>query len=561
MRIFTFFQAQKQVFNLMKFDSYSRFLKSALYQECLERDSRGDDLEFSGEASLDPELRILPPASASHQHNNVSFNVFRNYEFQCKQIIAGESDTEAKCRPPGNERAKNVLNRKVSILSKDPCQIYIGNFRDKNYSNGIKLIGNDIAEPGNIKSSEASIVNGSHFDSKLRSVDTLADELPKLSIKVKNSGTNTEVKCDTEELRSVAKSDEQPLSVRNSVLKTMVESHARRSLLQDGAQSEERDTALVATVATSHQQGNVSVVEKPTCPTVKIIPSPELDGPTVEVKRAIANMVRHNSQRYKNSRSGEDYDVDTLSNLTNSENYAEFIEKTWKLDFEKIGKLLGDIDDSENTSNRERPVQHYDPLGLCVPDNTLMHTLISSNSSENLSNIANHNSLGYNSSSDSICLETQSLPRQKTKVRNFFRSIRRNRNNALKTSTTSLPQSFDSPYQIRTTKHGSQFVVNKDARAMPTQSVDRLQFSQPKQSEHKVFHEYPRVDYTKTNKDTKSTQGISRSKSVSIEKNNNATQNTCPYLVVMQRERSFCVGKNKNYDLGEMPVFKSSWKK
>ena len=43
----------------MKFDSYPRFLKSALYQDCLARDMRGQTLPYPGDESLDPDLRIF----------------------------------------------------------------------------------------------------------------------------------------------------------------------------------------------------------------------------------------------------------------------------------------------------------------------------------------------------------------------------------------------------------------------------------------------------------------------------------------------------------------------
>ncbi|KAK3876061.1 hypothetical protein Pcinc_019116 [Petrolisthes cinctipes] len=53
-----FAQAQKQIFNLMKFDSYSRFLKSGLYKDCVNRDMRGQTLPYPGDHTLDPDLRI-----------------------------------------------------------------------------------------------------------------------------------------------------------------------------------------------------------------------------------------------------------------------------------------------------------------------------------------------------------------------------------------------------------------------------------------------------------------------------------------------------------------------
>lgn len=53
-----FSQAQKQIFNLMKFDSYSRFLKSSLYQDCMALEVRGQPLPYPGDDTLDPDLRI-----------------------------------------------------------------------------------------------------------------------------------------------------------------------------------------------------------------------------------------------------------------------------------------------------------------------------------------------------------------------------------------------------------------------------------------------------------------------------------------------------------------------
>ncbi|KAB7497147.1 Regulator of G-protein signaling loco [Armadillidium nasatum] len=56
---FLFTAAQKQIFNLMKFDSYSRFLKSDLYNTCLTHDRKGLPLPYPGEDTLDPDLGIF----------------------------------------------------------------------------------------------------------------------------------------------------------------------------------------------------------------------------------------------------------------------------------------------------------------------------------------------------------------------------------------------------------------------------------------------------------------------------------------------------------------------
>ncbi|XP_065092863.1 uncharacterized protein loco isoform X2 [Ochlerotatus camptorhynchus] len=51
-----FAAAQKQIFNLMKFDSYQRFIKSDMYKTCQDAEAKGHPLPYPGE-QLDPLLR------------------------------------------------------------------------------------------------------------------------------------------------------------------------------------------------------------------------------------------------------------------------------------------------------------------------------------------------------------------------------------------------------------------------------------------------------------------------------------------------------------------------
>jgi regulator of G-protein signaling len=60
-----FLQAQKQIFNLMKFDSYPRFLKSELYKECLVRELSGQELPFPGGSGLDSGLQLHTTCESS----------------------------------------------------------------------------------------------------------------------------------------------------------------------------------------------------------------------------------------------------------------------------------------------------------------------------------------------------------------------------------------------------------------------------------------------------------------------------------------------------------------
>lgn len=52
-----FAAAQKQIFNLMKFDSYARFIRSDLYKQCLDAEERGLVLPYPGGDQIDALLR------------------------------------------------------------------------------------------------------------------------------------------------------------------------------------------------------------------------------------------------------------------------------------------------------------------------------------------------------------------------------------------------------------------------------------------------------------------------------------------------------------------------
>ncbi|KAF0302019.1 Regulator of G-protein signaling loco [Amphibalanus amphitrite] len=55
-----FDKAQQQIFTLMKFDCFPRFLKASIYTNCVSREAAGQPLPYLGGDALDPDLRLQP---------------------------------------------------------------------------------------------------------------------------------------------------------------------------------------------------------------------------------------------------------------------------------------------------------------------------------------------------------------------------------------------------------------------------------------------------------------------------------------------------------------------
>ncbi|KAJ8383159.1 hypothetical protein SKAU_G00039370 [Synaphobranchus kaupii] len=82
-----FTEQQLQIFNLMKFDSYSRFLKSSLYQECMLAEVEGRPLP-------DPYHIPSSPASSKHSVNSERSNISTPKKQEGKKAKSGRSLNE-----------------------------------------------------------------------------------------------------------------------------------------------------------------------------------------------------------------------------------------------------------------------------------------------------------------------------------------------------------------------------------------------------------------------------------------------------------------------------------
>ncbi|KAF7382937.1 hypothetical protein HZH66_013339 [Vespula vulgaris] len=98
-----FLQAQKQVFNLMKFDSYPRFLRSELYRHCLETGNSAINIE-----DYDLNLISSPSVKLKKSHSDA--------EDRCrKSILPWHRKNRSKSKDRGETEYNKVPNRSETI--------------------------------------------------------------------------------------------------------------------------------------------------------------------------------------------------------------------------------------------------------------------------------------------------------------------------------------------------------------------------------------------------------------------------------------------------------------
>ncbi|KAE8745451.1 hypothetical protein FOCC_FOCC007831, partial [Frankliniella occidentalis] len=110
-----FLQAQKQIFNLMKFDSYPRFIKSELYKECLLREISGQELPFNGSTELDQGLKLDRPNKLKKSRSDVE-------DRRRKSLLPWHRKNRSKSKDRGESEYSKLRTRReqydtVSIRS------------------------------------------------------------------------------------------------------------------------------------------------------------------------------------------------------------------------------------------------------------------------------------------------------------------------------------------------------------------------------------------------------------------------------------------------------------
>lgn len=144
-----FLHAQKQIFNLMKFDSYQRFIRSDLYKACVNAENKNISLPYPADL-LDPMLRIAvqqPPTSSTMT--------------KLKKSLSNAEDRRRKSLLP--------WHRKTRCKSKDRDENKESMKNSTSSSNTLKHASNHSA--GDIHSSRSSLSSFDATISKISSFD------------------------------------------------------------------------------------------------------------------------------------------------------------------------------------------------------------------------------------------------------------------------------------------------------------------------------------------------------------------------------------------------------
>jgi len=112
-----FIQAQKQILNLMKFDSYPRFIKSELYKECLLREISGEALPVRGK--LDAALQLHHNSTLQQTHSKLKKSRSDAEERRRKSLLPWSRKARCKSRDRDRSDAESVSSSRSSLASWD----------------------------------------------------------------------------------------------------------------------------------------------------------------------------------------------------------------------------------------------------------------------------------------------------------------------------------------------------------------------------------------------------------------------------------------------------------
>jgi regulator of G-protein signaling len=114
-----FSSAQKQIFNLMKFDSYQRFIRGELYKSCMHADQTNSALPYCSEP-LDPLLKIITESQqTSTMSSKLKKSLSNAEDRRRKSLLPWHRKTRCKSKDREEEAAKNSNTLKPSSNNGD----------------------------------------------------------------------------------------------------------------------------------------------------------------------------------------------------------------------------------------------------------------------------------------------------------------------------------------------------------------------------------------------------------------------------------------------------------
>ena len=514
----------------MKFDSYSRFLKSGLYQECLERDTRGDCLQFSGDESLDPNLRIHSALSPPDNQNN-------NVSVRSSNSSIGLSDL-------GLNYKENIsLHRNFSVIP---------------VTKGSVLINKMAKFDTRVMHSMGETAS---FNARATSCDTQV-ALAKFShnsvMQIESSDARSNNLNSCHSFTTPINSTDTMKCVRDNGLSTTINQVKNGDLSLD---VEEERTEKIKCESLPTRVRKVSVFAPQTAPNINLprqigTSVTVVDGANIKTKifqgeSTMQHAITRNISKNSTSQSNE-YTTENLATFTNSEEYGKYIDSVFgKLDLSENSKkseLDSTIRDScEKLDISDEPSSKYDSLGLAIADDNLSKHLILSNKAHHLRmNFSSYSGDEYNSLDNfSELTEAHTLPRSNGMFKSFFQSIRRSKNRN-KSITGSL-QKLEPPSPS----------LNRQRQKISLPEIINKEKGSPlvvkKNEDKKLVKVEPDSDTLSNIKNKKLSQT-----SVSVNRSASSVgegAKICPYLVAMKREKSFHGIKKKTYDVGVVPNF------
>lgn len=185
-------QAQKQIFNLMKFDSYQRFIRSDLYKTCLSAEQQKHPLPYPGH-QLDPNLRTTIEIEKSSVTSKLKKSLSNAEDRRRKSLLPWHRKTRCKSKDrheeqneksaaPGHSSHLNVNHSQNDIHSSRSSLSSFDAVMSSRVNGAVSPVGSDDSPPRSslcrviLTDGATTIVQTRHHESIRTLVDRLLEK-------------------------------------------------------------------------------------------------------------------------------------------------------------------------------------------------------------------------------------------------------------------------------------------------------------------------------------------------------------------------------------------------